>query len=469
MKTHKKVVACIIAAIMLFAQSLPVYATAVYNPTLLGSDVTDSVTAAKGLGIITDGIVLGDSITRKDVCKLLVRFYKVSTGASGLTLKESPFVDDNTNEVTFCFENGIIEGINEYMFLPEGYVTRQEACSIIVNMIKYAGVNVIYPDANNITPYKDRGNISEEYIADVDFLSNVGVIQGFNNNFYPTSYITYEQLATMLVDTYNNLMLSKVIIREKSVSIGDYQESIISKFGTPGYTISDGNATLLVYNSDMKDFFYFGISDGKVVEIFSNGTTFEYRGIKSGSNADETNFGYRADVGENATVYTDGQGVAQIGWFNSKISYIRIVSKNSALIYKMSSTTIYNDKVLLLDIINAERIKNGYSALTINSQVANIASQYARSMTISRNYSYYNVEGEGPFERLSKNRVNYIMASENIAISETPAEAFIEWMNKAGSRVNIMSDYMDTIGIGMSDNGNNGGVYIVMDFVKLGN
>ncbi len=62
----------------------------------------------------------------------------------------------------------------------------------------------------------------------------------------------------MLVETYYQLMLSKININGRDISIGDSEETIVSSFGEPDYKINDtkGNMSVWVYKKDLKNFFY---------------------------------------------------------------------------------------------------------------------------------------------------------------------------------------------------------------------
>ena len=60
------------------------------------------------------------------------------------------------------------------------------------------------------------------------------------------------------------------------------------------------------------------------------------------------------------------------------------------------------------------------------------------------------------------------MASENIArVSGLAVEIYIEWMENPGSRSNLLTDYMDTVGIGMNISTSDKLIYATMDFLKL--
>ena len=472
MRKFKFITAFFMSLVILICSPAMAFASSAVKPFLLGSEVTDTMTAAKQLGIITDDTDKSAVVTRKDLCRLIVRFYRASTGGTGITISESPFFDCDANEVIFCYENGIIEGIGDVTFAPEYFVTREEACEIIVNTIKACRANVIEPEKDFTMSYKDRADMSEKYRDYISYLSGIGIVSGYGGYFYPKSYITYEQAATMLVKTYYQVMLSKININGVDISIGDTEEKIISSFGNPSYKTDDskGNMSIWVYRNDLKNFFYIGFRDGKVSEIFSNGTSFKYRGISAGEQIENMDFGSKAKVDGSTAVYEDGYGMVQIGAFSgyNRISYVYAASDNKELRHKINSSTVDDDIVLLYDIINAERAKAGLPEFTVNKQAMTTAKLHSMSMGYWNYSDYINKDGTTPFDRFDNKDMDYSMASENIArVDGNVVDVYIEWMNSPGSRSNILTDYMDNVGIGIVASSSDGRAYVTMDFLKL--
>lgn len=474
MKKIKQATALIIAAAIILSINAAVFADT-YNavkPFFLDSSVTDTMEAARQLGIITEDTEKSAVVTRKNLCRLIVRFYRASTGGSGITISDSPFFDCDANEVVFCYENGIIKGIGDVTFAPDYYVKREEVCEIIVNAIKACRGNVIGPEKDYTLNYRDRADMSEEYRDEISYLSSIGIVKGYGGYFYPQSYITYEQAASMLVETYYQLMLSKININGRDLSIGDSEETIITSFGEPDYKINDtkGNMSVWVYKKDLKNFFYIGIRDKQVSEIFSNGSSFSYRGIASGDLVTEVDFGARAKADGNKAYYEDGYGTVEIGAFSgdNKISYVYAASDNKSMRHNINSSTVSYDITLLYDIISAERAKHGLSEFTINKKASTSAKLHSMSMGYWNYSDYINKDGTNPFERLSDKELDYLMASENIAhVGGTLVDVYTQWMNSPGSRSNILTDYMDNIGIGINVSSSDGSAYVTMDFLKL--
>ncbi len=111
--------------------------------------------------------------------------------------KSIPFEDVKPGDwcyedVTYCYENGLMKGTAETVFAPNETMTRGMVATVLYRM---AGS----PDVSGMShPFKDLAK--GRYCTDaVIWAYNTGVIQGYSDNtFRPDQLITREQLATML-------------------------------------------------------------------------------------------------------------------------------------------------------------------------------------------------------------------------------------------------------------------------------
>ena len=111
----------------------------------------------------------------------------------------------------------------------------------------------------------------------------------------------------------------------------------------------------------------------------------------------------------------------------------------------VSSESRYISEVVSL--VNAERAKEGLSALQMDSSL-NSAAQ-VRAKEIVTNFSHTRPNGSSCFTALSEAGIKYNGSGENIAYGQkTPAEVVNAWMNSAGHRANIMSSKFTKIGVG---------------------
>ncbi len=102
----------------------------------------------------------------------------------------------------------------------------------------------------------------------------------------------------------------------------------------------------------------------------------------------------------------------------------------------------------VLQIVNAERAKNGLGALKLNTNVAKAAQ--VRATEIVTQFSHTRPNGQDPFTALKEAGVSYSAAGENIAYGQPDAQSVMTaWMNSPGHRANILNSRFTQIGIGV--------------------
>ncbi|MDD5945284.1 MAG: CAP domain-containing protein [Clostridia bacterium] len=104
-------------------------------------------------------------------------------------------------------------------------------------------------------------------------------------------------------------------------------------------------------------------------------------------------------------------------------------------------------------LVNAERAKEGLTALKTDAVVQSAAQVRAKETVTS--FSHTRPNGTSCFTALKEAGVSYRGAGENIAYGQrTPAEVVNAWMNSPGHRANIMDTKFTTIGVGCYKSGN---------------
>ena len=113
----------------------------------------------------------------------------------------------------------------------------------------------------------------------------------------------------------------------------------------------------------------------------------------------------------------------------------------------------------VLDLVNAERAKNGLAPLTLDTELTSNAN--VRAKEIVEVFSHTRPNGESCFTAVT---VDWMHIGENIAMGYPTAEAVMDgWMNSEGHRKNILSGDFTKIGIGVYSSG--GTLYWVQLFV----
>ena len=105
----------------------------------------------------------------------------------------------------------------------------------------------------------------------------------------------------------------------------------------------------------------------------------------------------------------------------------------------------------VVDLVNAERAKEGLAPLTVDTKVQ--AAAQVRAKECEQSFSHTRPNGTSFATALKEQNVSYRSAGENIAWGQrSPQEVVNAWMNSAGHRANIMNANFTTIGVGYYQN-----------------
>ena len=101
----------------------------------------------------------------------------------------------------------------------------------------------------------------------------------------------------------------------------------------------------------------------------------------------------------------------------------------------------------VLNLVNAERAREGLSALTMDTKVQ--AAAQVRAKECKQSFSHTRPNGSSFATALKEQNVSYRRAGENIAWGQkTPQAVMNAWMNSSGHRANIMNPDYTTMGVG---------------------
>lgn len=102
----------------------------------------------------------------------------------------------------------------------------------------------------------------------------------------------------------------------------------------------------------------------------------------------------------------------------------------------------------VLDLVNAEREKEGLPALILDEELCKAAD--IRSTELVELYEHTRPDGRECFSVLDDQGISYLSAGENIAAAYTTPEGVVEgWMNSEGHRANILNAEFTKMGISL--------------------
>ncbi len=131
-----------------------------------------------------------------------------------------------------------------------------------------------------------------------------------------------------------------------------------------------------------------------------------------------------------------------------------------------ATTEIPAQAEAVLNLVNAERKKQGLQSLTLSTKLTNVATMKAKDMAVNNYFDHNSPTYGSPFQMMQKYGISYHAAGENIAAGQrTPEEVMQAWMNSSGHRANILNSSYTQLGVGYYKGGSYG-VYWVQEFIK---
>ncbi len=133
-------------------------------------------------------------------------------------------------------------------------------------------------------------------------------------------------------------------------------------------------------------------------------------------------------------------------------------SDNSVeLNFTVADPKVRNDiEAEMLMMVNEERSKHGLRPLKADPEMAIVARKHSRDMFNRGYFAHYTPEGISPFDRMTRDKVQFLNAGENLALAQTLTQAHMGLMNSPGHRANILNASYGRLGIGVLDGGYHG-------------
>ncbi len=103
----------------------------------------------------------------------------------------------------------------------------------------------------------------------------------------------------------------------------------------------------------------------------------------------------------------------------------------------------------LIDLINAERVRLGLDALSVNPVLMQVAEAHSQDMVNRNFFDHVNPDGQDPGDRLDEAGYAWWYCGENIGRGYSTAQAMFDgWKKSPGHWANMVSTNYTEIGIG---------------------
>ena len=146
-------------------------------------------------------------------------------------------------------------------------------------------------------------------------------------------------------------------------------------------------------------------------------------------------------------------GISELIASNTQISNINLIYPGQKInIPTQDDIKAYEQKVIQL--VNAERTKQGLKELQYDWELARVARYKSEDMRDQNYFSHESPIYGSPFEMIKNFGIRFNAAAENIAKGQTTPEQVVNsWMNSSGHRANILSSKYTHIGVGYAKDG----------------
>ncbi|MEA5085487.1 MAG: S-layer homology domain-containing protein [Lachnospiraceae bacterium] len=434
----------------------------------LGADIKSSpwaieaVKSAAENGFVPTSLLskANEAITRKEMCSLIMQFYRVYTGTDYKSKAKSQFIDEQSTDVVTAVELGLFSGMSDSEFEPNEKVTREQMAAVMARLFNKVNIKLT-PNSPSDEVFKDNSKISDWAKPSVALLKKNSIINGDSNGYFnPKAITTTEQVIAVLMQTQDTFSQSTtgaqaVRVDNVTINLGENLITVLSKLGEP--TRIDKNefgTQRYVFANNYKNFVMVGIRDSKVVEIYTNAAGLGYGTITSKTTYGTMKF-------DKYKTYSSEKAVYQTDKYIFTVFFDSLDSQRVDAVYLRSSdlTQVNNFYGVdyeayvegeLFDIINSSRVKNGLEAYSRSSYSDVVAKAHSTEMQSVLRSDYNSIKGLTPFQRMDKAGIKYSLAAENIFTENSgdAIEIYGWWMSNVSTRSNLLSDNFTHIGIG---------------------
>lgn len=256
---------------------------------------------------------------------------------------------------------GYINLDDTYAALHSGTIRRQDFFSILYKtIIRMDDSYIIYEDEANaiLNECYDNAYIDEENRIAYAFMMKQGLVTSHYGSD-PMGELSQEECETLVQHTYDFFAKDVTVkIGTADITVGANVSTVTDVLGTPNrIDKTEYGFDWYVYNSDYETFCMVGVEADRICAVFTNSPLFDINGINAGDD-----FAYTADYEDNRCFrfYPTADGKVDSVLYNPRYRQI----DTSAAVKRSKS-------LLLLDMINAERAKNGRE---IYAEDANLSS-----------------------------------------------------------------------------------------------
>lgn len=247
----------------------------------------------------------------------------------------------------------------------------------------------------------------------------------------------------------------EISVRGAFITIGEKEESIAEKFGTPSRieTSLYGERTY-IYNDDYTKLLMIYITEGRVAGLYTESLDFKLDGASmNDADRDYLMNNYRT------TFYTDKLESQKI--YGIRITDIKVQPNSPE---KMVMADLEKQ---ILDLTNSIRVRNGLEPLKWSDKAALSARKHSEDMVKNEYFDHIDPSGGDMGDRMSREGIVWTMCGENIAAGQRDsAEVVYDWFMSPGHRMNLLEKGFEYLGAGAACDKEKSYIYYTQNFYR---
>ena len=147
------------------------------------------------------------SLTRAMVVTVLWRREGSPAPKSANGFDDVPAGEWFADAVFWAKEEGVVNGVSDKRFDPEGLITREQLATMLFRFSSRCLVSV--PERADLTPFADDGKVSDWAAEPLEWAVEAGLIKGTDGNrLAPDGFATREQFAA-IIERFDNTFILK--------------------------------------------------------------------------------------------------------------------------------------------------------------------------------------------------------------------------------------------------------------------
>lgn len=227
----KRFAALLLAGVMCITAAVPSFAAIETNA---GNWAKPSMEFAYHEGLLTDAELqkAKSPMSRKEFCKMVMRFLNVTTDQEWKATQATPFSDCDDKDVIAAYEAGIIGGVEPGVFAPDRTLTREQMAIMVARVLKTCGVDLTNEAVKN--PFTDTALLYDSSNRYIDQLYGAGIVSGYEDGTYgPFREMTVQEAVVSFVKAYRYALeqtggeLTPVVPEEPEVVVPEEPEAVV--------------------------------------------------------------------------------------------------------------------------------------------------------------------------------------------------------------------------------------------------